>query len=611
MCGIFGYIGEKDALPILMEGLSRLEYRGYDSAGVAVMEGGGLRVRKARGRLEKLRELLRKDPIQGNIGIGHTRWATHGEPSDENAHPHTDNHGRFAVVHNGIIENHAELRQILEMEGFTFHSQTDTEVIAHLLARFWRGDLKQVVIDAMQHIRGSFAICVLCRDEPDTICCTRMDSPLVIGLSEGEQFIASDIPALLPHTRRVVLLEDRELAMVTREGCECFGAFGQPVKHDVKIIDWKAESAGLGEYPHYMLKEIDEQPAAMRAVLAAYIEAEAGRVRFRDGAIPIGKAEAKAAKRLFLVGCGSAYHAAIVGKAAIERLARVPVETDVASEFRYRDPILSKEDLCLCISQSGETADTLAALRLAAKTVPVLGIVNVVGSTLAREAGGVLYTHAGPEIAVATTKGYTTQVLILILLSIYLAEARGMMEPSEVSEALRWLMQTPAQAERILEDVSSIQRFANAHHDHRNVFYIGRGMDYALSMEASLKLKEITYAHSEAYAAGELKHGTIALIEPGTLVVALALQPNLLDKMLSNIREVKARGAAVLALTIRSMREKVLPSVDEVWEIPDADPISMPILSILPMQLLAYYIALERGCDVDKPRNLAKSVTVE
>ncbi len=611
MCGIFGYVGGKDALPILMDGLSRLEYRGYDSAGVALMENGAIQVRKARGRLSNLRDLLEKAPIHGTIGIGHTRWATHGGPSDENAHPHTDNSGRFAVVHNGIIENHAELRGLLEMEGYTFHSQTDTEVIAHLLARFWRGDLKQVVQDVVQHLRGSFALGVLCRDAPDTICCTRLDSPLVIGLSEGEQFVASDIPALLPHTRKVILLRDKELALITREGCQCFGKLGQPIQPEIKTVEWQPESADLSGYPHYMMKEIDEQPAAMRAVLAAYTEAQAGRVVFKKGAIPIPEADARALGRLLLVGCGSAYHAAMVGKAAIETLARLPVETDIASEFRYRDPILRPDDLCVCISQSGETADTLAAMRLAAKTCKTLGIVNATGSTLAREADGVLYTHAGPEIAVATTKGYTTQVLTLLLLALYLAEARGILEPAEVSERLGWLMQTPAQAESIIGDVSHIQRFASAHADHRSVFYIGRGMDYALSMEASLKLKEITYAHSEAYAAGELKHGTIALIEPGTLVVALALHPALLDKMLSNVREVRARGATVLMVTTRSMRDRVAPVADELWEMPDAEPIAVPVLAILPMQLLAYYVALARGCDVDKPRNLAKSVTVE
>ena len=611
MCGIFGYVGDKDALPILMEGLQRLEYRGYDSAGVALMEGENLQVRKAQGRLSNLRDLLERIPVAGSIGIGHTRWATHGGPTDENAHPHMDNGGRFAVVHNGIIENHAELRTWLEQEGYVFASQTDTEVIVHLLARFWNGDFKQAVQEAVRHLQGSFALCVLCRDVPDTICCTRLDSPLVIGLAEGEQFIASDIPALLTHTRDVVLLEDRELAMVTRTGIACYGAYGQPIEPDVGHIQWDQKSADLGGHPHYMIKEIYEQPAAMRAVMDAYTRTEGGVVCFRDGVMPIEPGGAGKISRLVLVGCGSAYHAAAVGKAAIERLVRLPVEIDIASEFRYRDPILNPDDLCVFISQSGETADTLAAMRLAAKHTRCLGLVNAVGSTLSREADGVLYTHAGPEIAVATTKGYMTQVLTLLLLALYLAKESGRMRGEEVSSALGWLSQAPAQAESMIGRLRHIQRFASEHYDHRSVFFIGRGMDYAVAMEASLKLKEITYAHSEAYAAGELKHGTIALIEPGTLVVAVITQPALADKMLSNIREVKARGAEVLALTTKPLGQRVGAEADELWEIPEAESLCMPLLSIIPMQLLAYYIALARGCDVDKPRNLAKSVTVE
>ncbi len=611
MCGIFGYVGEQDALPILLDGLKRLEYRGYDSAGVAVMEGENLQVRKARGRIQNLVGLLEKAPIYGTTGIGHTRWATHGEPSDVNAHPHIDSEGRFAVVHNGIIENHEALRRWLEQEGYVFRSQTDTEVVSHLLAYCWRGDLKQTVQDAVRLLSGSFALGVLCRDVPGTICCTRLDSPLVIGLSKGETFIASDIPALLAHTRDVLLLEDGELAMVTKDGCECFNAFGQPIDRESTTVDWQAQSADLGEYPHYMMKEMHEQPAALRAVLDAYVQCRDGKSAFGEGAFPISEEKAKSLERMLLVGCGSAYHAAAAGKTIIESLARLPVEIDVASEFRYRDPILTQGDLCVFISQSGETADTLAAMRLAAKRCETLGIVNAVGSTLAREVGGVLYTHAGPEIAVATTKGYTTQVMALVLLSLYLAKARGEMGEDEVSKKLNFLAQTPAQADTILESVRHIQRFASENADHRSVFYIGRGLDYALAMEASLKLKEITYAHSEAYAAGELKHGTIALIEPDTLVVAIATQPHLVDKTLSGIREVRARGAKVLTLTTQSLRERALPVSDELWVIPDTDPIGLPVLGILPMQLFAYYTALARGCDVDKPRNLAKSVTVE
>jgi len=611
MCGIFGYAGKKEALPILLEGLARLEYRGYDSAGVALLEGDTLAVRKARGRLDNLKDLLERAPIQGATGIGHTRWATHGGPSDENAHPHTDCEGRFAVVHNGIIENHMELRAWLEREGYAFTSQTDTEVIAHLLAHFWQGDLSRTVRECVRLLRGSFAMCVLCRDLPGTICCARMDSPLVIGLGEGENFLASDIPALLPYTRDVVLLEDRELAMITRDGVACYGAYGQNVTPSIDHIGLERHSADLGGYPHYMIKEIHEQPAAMRAALDAYTSAESGRVRFRDGVIPIPLDETRRLKRIILVGCGSAYHAAAVGKGMIERIARLPVEIDIASEFRYRDPILTPEDLCVFISQSGETADTLAAMRLAQKHSRTLGIVNVAGSSLAREAGSVLYTRAGPEIAVATTKGYITQVLVLALLALYLAYAHGRLEEAAVSETLGWLSQVPSLAEGVTVSLRHIQRFASEHYDRRSVFYIGRGADYATAMEASLKLKEITYAHSEAYAAGELKHGTIALIEPGALVVALVTQPALADKMLSNIREARARGAVVLALTARSLAPRVEPEVDEVWDIPDTGAVCMPMLSIIPMQILAYYMALARGKDVDKPRNLAKSVTVE
>ncbi len=611
MCGIFGYVGKRDALPILLDGLSRLEYRGYDSAGVALLSDGELSVRKARGRLANLHALLAEAPVSGTTGIGHTRWATHGGPSDENAHPHTDNVGRFAVVHNGIIENHAKLRQWLESEGCIFTSQTDTEVIAHLLGHFWHGDLRRAVHDAVHRLHGSFALCVLCRDVPDTICCTRVDSPLVIGLAEGEQFIASDIPALLPHTREMLILKDREMAMVTPEGCVCYGEYGQPMDHAVETIAWERESADLGGYAHYMLKEMHEQPAAMRAVLNAYTMQEGERRVFRPDAIPLSVETARGLGRLLLVGCGSAYHAAAVGKAAIERLARLPVEIDIASEFRYRDPILRADDLAVFISQSGETADTLAALRLAEKHARTLGIVNATGSTLAREADSVLYTLAGPEIAVATTKGYTTQVLVLLLLALYLAQVRGRMDADDVSFALEGLSQAPAQAEALLNNPGPIQRFASAHADRRSVFYIGRGMDWAVAMEASLKLKEISYAHSEAYAAGELKHGTIALVEPGTLVVALLTQEALADKMLSNIREVKARGAEVLALAVGALTLRIREEGDEAWALPDVEALALPLLAIMPMQLFAYHMALARGCDVDKPRNLAKSVTVE
>ncbi len=611
MCGIVGYVGQRDALEILLDGLERLEYRGYDSAGVALSKSGEIGVRKARGRLSALRALLRDAPVSGTVGIGHTRWATHGEPTDENAHPHTDNSGEFAVVHNGIIENHAELRAWLEGQGYRFQSETDTEVVAHLLAHFWRGDFLNAAREAVTRLQGSFALCLLCRDDPEKIICAKKDSPLIIGLSDGEQYIASDIPALLPHTRRILILEDREMAIVTRQGCEILGAYGQPVAREPQTVAWDQKSADLNGFAHYMIKEIHDQPAAMRAVLDAYTEAENGVIRFKPAAMPFPPEAARAFRRLTLIGCGSAYHAAAVGKAAIERAARVPVEIDIASEFRYRNPIFQKDDLFVCVSQSGETADTLAALRLAKKHARTLAVVNALNSSIAREAHDAMYTLAGPEIAVATTKGYTTQVLCLILLALYLAEARGEMGEGDVSEALKAISQAPAKIEQIIENPQEIQRFASAHYDHRSVFFIGRGIDHAIAMESSLKLKEITYTHSEAYAAGELKHGTIALIEPGSLVVALVTQKELAAKSLLSVQEVKSRGAKVLAVTTNPLKGDAAGVADEVWSLPCEHPLCMPLVAIVPMQLLAYSVALARGCDIDKPRNLAKSVTVE
>ncbi len=611
MCGIFGYVGDKEALPILLEGLKSLEYRGYDSAGVAVLGQNGLCVRKAHGRLENLRQLLKTSPVSGTCGVGHTRWATHGGPTDENAHPHTDMQGRFAVVHNGIIENFGELRAWLMGEGYSFVSETDTEVIAHLLSHFWRGDLLKAVRDAVGLLRGSFALGVLCQDVPGTICATRVDSPLIVGVAGGEMLIASDIPALLPHTRRMVFLKDREMVLLTREGGSFFSAYGQPMEPTVDDIALDPGGADLGGYPHYMLKEMHEQPAALRAVLAAYTEAGEGLPALKAGMLPISPEAARGLGRLILVGCGSAYHAAVLGKAVIERLARLPVEVDIASEFRYRDPILRGDDLCIFISQSGETADTLAALRLAAKRSRTLGIVNAVGSTLSREADGVLYTLAGPEIAVATTKGYMTQVMALVLVALYLAKARGKMDDEAVGAAIQGLSQAPAHLEALLDAQEEYRRFATEHVGRRSVFYLGRGADYAVALEASLKLKEVSYIHSEAYAAGELKHGTIALIEPGALVVALSTEEALVEKMRSNIREVKARGAEVLVLTTKALHTRLAEEADVLWTLPDAHQLALPLLSIAPMQALAYAMALARGCDVDKPRNLAKSVTVE
>ena len=609
MCGIVGYIGASPAQSILLEGLARLEYRGYDSAGVAIMEGSSIRLMKAKGRLANLSALLERTPLPGSMGIGHTRWATHGEPSDLNAHPHTDMKGHIAVVHNGIIENHARLRAMLESRGCTFASETDTEVIAHLLNHLWDGGMLTTLQRALPMLEGSYALAVICAAEPDALYCTRKDSPLVVGLSEGAQYIASDIPALIAHTRQVELLDDREIAILRRDSVAVYDAYGSPRSLHPTRIDWDVEAAEKGGYPHFMLKEIHEEPAALRKTFAAHTENHA----LRPDAFPITTEEARALSSLTIVACGTAYHAGVIGQYAIERLARLSVVVDVASEFRYRQPLLGKDDLFLAISQSGETADTLAALREAARLgAKVMALTNVLGSSIAREAApNVLYTHAGPEIAVASTKAYITQLEIMLLLAIDLAQKRGAVSPEEAARLLRAIAEMPAKAEALLTCEDTIARFASRYYDRKHVFYIGRSTDYALALEGSLKLKEISYIMSEAYAAGELKHGTIALIEEGTLVCALLTQPHLAEKTLSNIREVKSRGARVLVVCCESLQEKSAAIADEVWPIPDVDPLLAPLLAIIPLQLLAYYMAVSRGCDVDKPRNLAKSVTVE
>ncbi|MBE5804410.1 MAG: glutamine--fructose-6-phosphate transaminase (isomerizing) [Clostridiales bacterium] len=609
MCGIVGYTGAQPAQPILMEGLSRLEYRGYDSAGVAIMDGDRIRLLKAKGRLSNLGALLKGSPLSGQTGIGHTRWATHGEPTDLNAHPHTDMKGDIALVHNGIIENHARLRGMLEERGCAFSSETDTEVIAHLLNLLWDGSMLSTLQRALPMLEGSYALAVLCAAEPGAIFCTRKDSPLVLGLSSQAQYLASDIPALLAHTREIELLEDREIAVLCPESVTVYDAYGAQRDLRPTHVDWDVESAEKGGYPHFMLKEIHEEPTALRKTLSAHADGH----MLRRGVIPITREEAQSLSSLTIVACGTAYHAGMIGRYAIERLARLPVAVDVASEFRYRQPLLDKDDLFLAISQSGETADTLAALREAARLgARTMALTNVVGSSIAREAApNVLYTHAGPEIAVASTKAYITQVEIMLLLAVDLAQKRGVISEEEASELLADMAEIPAQAGTLLSCEESVARFASRHYDRRHVFYIGRGMDHALAMEASLKLKEISYIMSEAYAAGELKHGTIALIEEGTLVCALLTQPHLADKTLSNIREVKSRGARVLAICTESLQEKTAAAADEVWAIPDTHPILAPLLAAIPVQLLAYHMAVSRGCDVDKPRNLAKSVTVE
>lgn len=609
MCGIVGYIGQRPAAPLLIDGLRKLEYRGYDSAGIALMRNGKIEVTKTNGRLSVLSEKIDggKQYTQ-TIGIGHTRWATHGKPSDANAHPHTDAYDRFAIVHNGIIENFQEIKDRLIAEGVTFRSETDTEVIAHLLAKFYDGNLIDTITHVTEQLHGSFALGILCADEPDVLYAVCQSSPLIIGLDDSGYFIASDIPAVLSHTRKIIQMSDGNIARLTKESVTVFNENGRLVDKPIITIDWDVDAAEKGGYDHFMLKEIMEQPRALESTIMSRIH-EDNRIVLDDVALP--SEFIKTMERVYIVACGSAYHAGVVGKYFIEKIARLPVEVDVASEFRYRDPLVNERTLVVIISQSGETADTLAALREAkTRGARVLSIVNVVGSTIARESDDVLYTRAGPEIAVATTKGYTTQVSMLYLLGIYLSEHRGVISSSELSSYIEEIKSLPQIASQCLRDEKAFQAIATRLSSLEHAYFIGRNMDYAVAMEASLKLKEISYIHSEAYAAGELKHGTISLIEEGTCVVALACHTDLIEKTLSNIKEVKARGAYVLVLTDVEHAD-LFTDADDVMVIPCKSAFFSAIPQVIPMQLLAYYIALYRGCDIDKPRNLAKSVTVE
>lgn len=611
MCGIVGYIGKQEAAPILMDGLEKLSYRGYDSAGIAVIDGKQhINVRKAKGKLDNLTDLLSHSPVTGCVGIGHTRWATHGKPSDLNAHPHTDVQGGIAVVHNGIIENHEALRRYLTAQGAVFISQTDTEVIAHLLNHLYRGNMQEALLKAMPMLEGSYAIGVVCDQEPGVLYCARNDSPLVIGFRSGECFIASDIPALLPYTRDVIFLDDKEIARLDASGVTVLDAYGNAVHHEPFHVDWDLNSAEKGGYAHYMLKEIHEQPEALQKTFAPRRSHQPGDYDW----LPINRAEAQQLRKISIVACGTAYHAGVIGKYAIERLARLPVEVEIASEYRYRDPIIAADELFLAVSQSGETADTLAALREAKRRgARVMAICNVVGSTITREVGegNTLYTYAGPEIAVASTKAYMTQSEMMLMLAIALGDLRGQLSRQQADELLEGLAALPALAQQALDTEERLQRFASTASQKKHVFFVGRGLDYALSMEAALKLKEVSYIFSEAYAAGELKHGPIALLKPGRLVVATITQSALLEKTLSNLREVTARGATVLAICPEKLVDKVRDSVGEIITIPDADDWLTPLLAVIPLQLFAYCMAVARGCDVDKPRNLAKSVTVE
>lgn len=608
MCGIVGYIGDNQAAPILLEGLEKLEYRGYDSAGVAVFSENGIRVAKAKGRLRVLSELIEGGKaVAGTLGIGHTRWATHGAPSDVNSHPQTSEGGKFAVVHNGIIENYLYLKNHLMRRGVQFVSETDTEVVAQMLEYYDRGDILETIAKVISKVEGSYALGIISTEYPDRLFCVRKDSPLIIGVGAGENFIASDIPAILSHTRDIYRLKDNEIAVLTRDAVEFFNPDAEPVEKTIEHIEWDIEAAEKGGYEHFMMKEICEQPKAVRDTIAPRIRN--GRVVLDD--ITLTAEQLKSFTKICIVACGTAYHVGVVAKYAFEELLRIPVEVDVASEFRYRKPIIDERTLMIIISQSGETADTLAALREAKRAgCRVLSIVNVVGSTIANESDDVIYTWAGPEISVASTKAYSTQLAVIYLLTLYIGEKLGRLSAEELDRYIAELQQIPELIEKMLAHKENIQFFASRYFNAGDMYFIGRNVDYAASLEASLKLKEISYIHSEAYAAGELKHGPISLIEDGTLVIALATDGRLFDKMMSNIREVKARGAVVLGLATED-RTEIAEQTDMVFYIPKVSPFMLPSLSVIPMQLFAYYVASMKGCDIDKPRNLAKSVTVE
>ena len=611
MCGIVGYVGAQQAAPILLDGLRRLEYRGYDSAGMAVCGPEGLRVCKTKGRLQALAELTEEGrAVPGTLGVGHTRWATHGEPNDINAHPQVSENGLFAVVHNGIIENYALLRAQLTKKGYTFRSQTDTEVVAQLLAYYYAAshDLFEAVNSMLSAVEGAYALGIVCADAPDRLIAARKDAPLLLGCGDGENFLASDVTALLCHTRDIVYMDDGELAVITAGGIRIYDERRRPIEKEHQHIDWDVDAAEKGGYDHFMLKEIHEQPAAIARAITGRIQN--GRVVLSD--LTMTDREIRELGRICIVACGSSYHVGMVGKYSLERLLRRPVEVSLASEFRYRDPIVGPGDLVIVISQSGETLDSMAALREARKRgARILSIVNVVGSSIARESHDVLYTWAGPEIAVATTKAYSTQMVVLNLLGLYFGNVLGTVDLDTYTAMVRGIEALPAQMERLLADTEDIRAAARELAGHDQIFFIGRNLDYALSLEGSLKLKEISYIHSEAYAAGELKHGTISLIEEGTPVIAAATYMPLFDKAMSNVVEVQARGAQVLALTTDAGAAQMHSRVERVLTVPETETMLLPQLGVVPLQLLAYYIALERGCDIDKPRNLAKSVTVE
>lgn len=608
MCGIVGYVGDKDAADFLLDGLSRLEYRGYDSAGIAVYEDGRIQIEKKMGRLSNLEALFKKHPLHGHIGIGHTRWATHGGPSDVNAHPHGDCHNHFVVVHNGIIENYMDLKKELIAKGHVFKSETDTEVVAHLAEELDDGDFLSTIRKVVKRIEGSYTLVFMDSSDPDTIICTKKDNPLIIGLGEGENFIASDIPAVISRTRRIYILNDGEMAVVKKDSVKVYDAENLPISKKVQEVTWSAEAAEKGGYPHFMLKEIYEQPKAVRDTVKIHVG--------KDGSVVFDtlnwtKADLKETDNILITACGTAYHAGLVAKHYIERFAKIPVEVDIASEYRYRQPLTTERTLCIVVSQSGETIDTLAALkeakRLGARSVAVT---NSIGSSIAREADRVIYTLAGPEIAVASTKAYTTQLVALLLLALYMGQIKGTLTPDKVKSMTGALLGLPDKIEKVLEERDHMEQIADKLKDADDIFYIGRSIDYAIAMEGALKLKEISYIHAEAYAGGELKHGTLALIEPRTPVIAVVTQDDVASKMYSNIQEVRARNAEVIGIGFAD-DPNLSKYVTETVRIPRVDGFIAPILSVIPMQLMAYYTGIKRGNDVDKPRNLAKSVTVE
>ncbi len=611
MCGIVGYTGSEQATPILLRGLGRLEYRGYDSAGIAVFNGCELDIEKAKGKLSELIKRIKDTPPIGTMGIGHTRWATHGVPSDINSHPHTDGKGQIAVVHNGIIENYLELKEVLIAKGCQFASQTDTEVVAHLLSVYDQGDMIKTMCRIIPMLQGSFALAIVSASDPDTIFCIRKDSPLVLGQAEHGTVLASDIPALLEYTHDVYLMEDYDIAVMKPHGIQFYDVLGNATEKEPMHVDWDVKAAEKGGFAHFMLKEIHEEPTAIKNTLAPLVESKNGKLSLRQDVMPIDAEHAKKIERIVISACGTAYHAGHVARIVFEQVAGIPTEVEIASEFRYRNPIIADNALFMVISQSGETADTIAALREAQKRdIPTLAISNVVGSTVAREADFVIHTWAGPEIAVASTKAFVSQLMVVYALAADLAYKRGMMDEEELNEYLAELQGLSPKAQTLVDNWKEYAKMANKFRNVRYGFYIGRNLDYTLSMEAALKLKEISYVQTEAYPAGELKHGTLSLVEEGTMVLAIATQTALVDKMINNIKEVKVRGGYVVAL-IANGDLRVQREVDEFWEMPPCPDLFTPVLVTIPTQLFAYYMALERGCEIDQPRNLAKSVTVE